>query len=212
MLPLVTMMSFTTKVVDCETMGSDIILKTDQSYLVSRSFNQAVLVEQCVAEVTELLDITPEIVVYGKIVHQRRDVGFFSDDSVGYFYSGKLSPSKPMTPGLIELLYWINNEFNSAFNGILINRYNSGNDYISAHGDDERHLDPVGVVAISFGASRIFRIRDKKNKEIVANIWTDNDHILHMGGQFQQEFTHEIPVQKKILEPRYSFTFRKHTN
>jgi len=31
-----------------------------------------------------------------------------------------------------------------------------------------------------------------------------------MGGDFQKEFLHEIPVQKKIKEPRFSFTFRKH--
>jgi len=31
-----------------------------------------------------------------------------------------------------------------------------------------------------------------------------------MGGNFQKEFTHEIPVEKKIKEVRYSLTFRKH--
>ena len=31
-----------------------------------------------------------------------------------------------------------------------------------------------------------------------------------MGGDFQKEFTHEIPIEKKIKLPRYSFTLRKH--
>lgn len=31
-----------------------------------------------------------------------------------------------------------------------------------------------------------------------------------MGGNFQKEFTHEIPIEKKITDTRYSLTFRKH--
>ena len=31
-----------------------------------------------------------------------------------------------------------------------------------------------------------------------------------MAGNFQKEFTHEIPIQKKVSDERISFTFRKH--
>ena len=31
-----------------------------------------------------------------------------------------------------------------------------------------------------------------------------------MAGNFQKEFTHEIPIEKKVKEVRYSFTFRTH--
>ena len=31
-----------------------------------------------------------------------------------------------------------------------------------------------------------------------------------MGGNFQKEFTHEIPIEKKVLDTRYSLTFRRH--
>ena len=31
-----------------------------------------------------------------------------------------------------------------------------------------------------------------------------------MGGKFQEEFTHEVPIEKKITDERISFTFRKH--
>ena len=40
----------------------------------------------------------------------------------------------------------------------------------------------------------------------------NNGDILHMGGDFQKEFTHEIPVQKRITGSRISFTFRYHTS
>lgn len=186
------------------------LVKTEQSFLTSLSIRKSNLMEQCVSEIKNNLDIEPEIIVYGRVCKQRRDVSFFSDTSIGYKYSGKLAPSKPLTPSLAKILKYINKKFNAEFNGILINRYNTGQDYISAHSDDERNLDPIGVVAISHGESRIFRIRDKFTKEIITDVFTENNTVLHMGGNFQKEFTHEIVKEKGIIQPRYSFTFRKH--
>ena len=85
-----------------------------------------------------------------------------------------------------------------------------GNDYISAHCDDEDELSNVGVVSISYGATRNFRIRDKQTRKIIENIPTQPNVFIQMGGDFQKEFTHEIPIQKKIKDVRWSFTFRKH--
>jgi alkylated DNA repair dioxygenase AlkB len=71
-------------------------------------------------------------------------------------------------------------------------------------------LSSAGVVSVSFGASRKFRIRDKATNNIVIDIPTNSNEILIMGGDFQKEFTHEVPVEKKITTARISFTFRKH--
>lgn len=125
--------------------------------------------------------------------------------------SNQLAKSKPMTLNLDLLLELVNEMFVANFNGILINRYIDGNDYIGAHSDDESNLDKTGVVAISLGGERIFRIRNKNTKEIVQDIPIQNLDIIHMGGNFQKEFTHEVPITKSIvLLPRYSFTFRHH--
>jgi len=43
------------------------------------------------------------------------------------------------------------------------------------------------------------------------DIPTTYDSIIHMGGDFQKEFTHGIPVEKKVKGVRYSLTFRSHT-
>ena len=118
--------------------------------------------------------------------------------------------SKPLTQSNRELLDIVNNEFGTQFNGILVNKYMDGNDYISAHSDDETGVDLIGVISISYGAERIFRIRKKDTKHIVYDELTTHCSILHMGGNFQKLYTHEIPIQKKIKEPRISFTFRKH--
>ena len=96
------------------------------------------------------LIVNPKIIVYGKPGIQHRSVGFFSDESIGYKYSGSI----PMTRALSELLSLVNREFSAEFNGILINRYANGEDYIGAHSDDEASLDRNGVIAISVGAIR----------------------------------------------------------
>lgn len=162
------------------------------------------------AEVESLLDYHPEIRVYGKVCHQQRSVGFFSNDTKGYYYSHKLTASKPMTASLCELLSFINTYFGAEFNSILVNKYESGEEYISAHADDEAGLDQsVGVVCLSVGATRNLRIRDKATKKIVANVPTKGDEMLQMWGDFQSKYTHEVTKEASVRGSRISFTFRK---
>jgi alkylated DNA repair dioxygenase AlkB len=190
------------------------IIKTDKSYLNLHSYadNYIVreIVDKCIEEVKDCLDIKPPIKFMGKIVYQQRDVGFFSNETEGYYYSGKLASSKPLKPNLVELLKIVNTLFGSSFNGILVNRYNDGTNYISEHSDSENTLDDIGVVAISYGAIRKFRIRNKITKEKVIDIPTTSYSLIQMGGNFQNEFLHGIPIEKKIMDVRYSLTFRKH--
>lgn len=186
------------------------IIETPYSFLSVQPFENDTILPKCITEVIGKLLHHPKIIIYGKIAHQRRDIGFFSNESIGYHYSGQLAKSQPLTPTLHDLLKLVNTIYNAEFNGILVNRYENGNDYIGAHSDDENNLDNVGVVAISYGAMRTLRIRDKITKKIVQDVPMTSCQLLNMGGKFQKEFTHEIPIDKKIKETRYSFTFRKH--
>ena len=43
------------------------------------------------------------------------------------------------------------------------------------------------------------------------SVYPESGKIIHMGGEFQREFTHEIPIEKKKQGLRYSFTFRHHS-
>jgi alkylated DNA repair dioxygenase AlkB len=167
---------------------------------------------RCISEIDSLLLVNPKIQVYGKTCTQHRSVGFFSDESVGYRYSRKLMASQPLGPHLTLLLRYINERFGTPFNGILVNQYIGGGDYISAHSDDEKGIRVNDVIAISWGVSRTFRIREKSSRKIVADVPTKQGTLLHMGGEFQREFTHEIPIQKKVTGIRYSFTFRTHAS
>lgn len=158
-----------------------------------------------------------EIVVYGKPCNQHRDSAFFSDSSEGYKFSGQMQKSHPLSEHtvLTEIIDKINKDFSYHFNGILVNKYVNGEKYIGAHSDDERGLDKnnKAVASIAYGPGvRNFRIRDKQTKKIVLNYDHKPQTLLVMEGAFQSEFTHEIPVQKKIKEERISLTFRSHTS
>jgi alkylated DNA repair dioxygenase AlkB len=173
-------------------------------------FKNKELLVKCVSDATPLLQERPEVIVFGKVCRQQRNIGFFSNTSRGYYYSRKLMESTPLPQSISELLTIINNMFGTEYNGVLVNEYVDGNHCIGAHSDDESGLDNSGVVALSYGAERIFRIRDKSDKKIVCDTKTSHCGIIQMGGDFQKLYTHEIPVQKKIKESRISFTFRKH--
>jgi len=188
------------------------LIQTGNSYLNTYILSDKELLKNCMNDADNLLIINPPIKVFGKSAIQHRNVGFFSNESKGYHYSSQFAKSIPLSLSLQKLLNIVNRLFKAQFNGILINKYTDGNDYISAHSDDEKCLDDAGVVSISYGAIRNFRIRHKQSKKIIENIPTTSNMFIHMGGNFQKEFTHEIPIQKKIKEPRWSFTFRKHKN
>lgn len=185
-------------------------INTNKSFLAGVDHDWSELLSQCVQEVENLLLTNPTIYIYGKECVQHRSIGFFSDTSIGYEYSGQIANSQPLTNSLKILLENMNNLMNSNLNGILVNKYSNGEEYIGKHSDDERHISDMGVIMMSYGESRKFRIRDKNDGKIVMDIPTNNNEIIIMGGRFQEEFTHEIPVQKKIKGARYSFTFRSH--
>jgi hypothetical protein len=200
-------------------------VETERSYMDVYSTEKiTALVDKCVVDVTDTPDgtgtgklhVNPPIKVFGKPGIQRRSVAFFgvtkpdgTPEIEGYRYSGQLAAAQPMPVHLGTLLNLVNEFFGSEYNGVLVNRYMTGEDTIGDHSDDEKFLDATGVVAISWGQSRTFRIRTKGDKKIIADIPTGS-HMLIMAGDFQKEFTHGIPVEKKKNGVRLSFTFRKH--
>lgn len=176
------------------------------------------IIEASVQACGSLLEIKPPVMVFGKLCQQNRDVGFFANpkDSYGYFYSRTFMPSQNPPDAIQQLLDEVNDALGAAYNGVLVNRYCDGEDYISDHQDDEKGLDPAGVLTISYGGERTFRIRDYKTKEILSNTRTKHMHALLMQGElFQQKLTHGIPKEPKKkgnekVRARYSFTFRQH--
>lgn len=186
------------------------VIETRRSRMTLSQFSDRDLMLACINDIADNLPHYPSIIISGREVQQRRDVGFFSDESEGYRYSGQMARSQPLTENLKTLMGIMNKHYEAQFNGILINRYNHGRDYIGAHSDDETYLDTkAGVVAISVGAERTFVIRGKVDTRFVAGIPLPDMSIVHMSGDFQKEFTHQIPPVLQA-DTRYSFTFRHH--
>lgn len=188
-------------------MKREILLDTGKSQLfVIRNFSPNFFEE--VSKLT--LNFEPEIIVWGSVKRQRRNVNFYSNVSEGYRYSNQIMKSSPLKDEfMISLMEKVNTELNFKTNGVLVNEYTDGTKIVGAHSDSEINLDSSYVAAISYGATRKFRVRKIGEKG-----FQDFDHepcsLLVMAGDFQKEFTHEIPVQKKISDVRYSLTFRKH--
>jgi alkylated DNA repair dioxygenase AlkB len=184
----------------------------------------------------------PDIVVMGKKYKQPRDVVFLSDVSAAYDYANQKMPAIKFGEKfalLKQLLDKVNAALKSDFNGILVNRYNNGNDCVGAHHDDERTLDAkVGVFSLSLGQRRTFRVKERtpKNtsvKKAIAKIvfhapgvrkatmnetlnrcdvdLNDLDVVI-MDGECQKELDHEITREARVTGVRWNLTFRHHTS
>lgn len=106
------------------------------------------------------------------------------------------------------LLNEINTACSANWNGILVNFYHN---YISAHSDDEKELDTTaGVVALSIGATRTFRIRSKASLSILDVELKSGDLVQMCGPLFQHLLSHEIVKTKKLCGWRLSVTCHKH--
>jgi len=152
----------------------------------------------------------------GKKTMPRR-VGFFSNVSTGYKFSGQKTKAQVLTPELEKFLKSINEYLKTEFNGILINHYRNGNDSISAHSDDESELSNGVVAMISLGSSRIFRICDQDSLKRIVDMKTKNGNLTVMDGKFQKYFRHCVPKATKAQQrdnlnefERVSLTFRVH--
>ena len=155
--------------------------------------------------------IEPPISMFGKVRPQPRDVQFRSDESKGYFYSGGVAEALPLNDDMRFVIAWANTLVGAEYNGILINRYKDGTKSVGAHADSEAGLDPsAGVLAISYGATRKFRIRDKHTKQLFKDVPARQGEAIQMKGDFQSWFHHEIPKEPSVLGERISLTFRRH--
>jgi hypothetical protein len=112
-------------------------------------------------------------------------------------------------PCLQELINLVNEKFKTDFNQVFINAYPDGNSGIDAHHDHESILSNNKAVIISVGATRTFRVKDKLYPDIEIDIPATSYSFICMGGDFQNEYTHEIPIEPSVKQPRYSINFRK---
>ena len=96
------------------------------------------------------------------------------------------------------------------FNAALINYYRDGKDYAAWHSDNEKELGPNPIIAsLSFGESRRFVLRLKKEKQTKHEINLQDGDLLVMKGKLQTYWEHQLAKSAKKLGPRINITFRK---
>lgn len=191
-----------------------VLLQTESSSLSQVPLHEELhaLADQCIKDARPLMVERPPLgkKLFGKECFQPRNVAYLSNGSESYTYSGTTMSREPLPDSFEYLLGHVNGTFDAEYNGILVNQYVNGWDSIGCHRDNEDGLDEcAGVVALTIGAERNFRIRDN-DKNIVCDVPTLSYHFLQMSGKFQEEFTHEIPKQTRVTEERWSITFRRH--
>jgi len=163
------------------------------------------------AEVFERLLIeTPwreeSVVVYGKRHLQPRLTAWYGDAS--YTYSGlRLEPLR-WTALLLEIRAAVEAACGQRFNSVLLNRYRNERDSMGMHSDDEAELgnDPV-IASLSYGATRTFILRHKRDKRTV-RLPLEDGSLLLMSGQLQSNWLHGINKSTRPLGERLNLTFR----
>ena len=157
-----------------------------------------------------LRDETPwrqdSIVLFGKQHLQPRLTAWYGDAS--YTYSGLRLDPLPWTPLLAELRAAVETACGSRFNSVLLNYYRNERDSMGMHSDDEPELGAEPTIAsLSFGATRSFILRHKRNKR-TCKLDLHDGSLLLMSGSLQSNWLHGINKAARSLGERINLTFR----
>jgi len=148
--------------------------------------------------------------VFGKTYMQPRLTSLHGTTKQSYGYSNLRMYPEPMTPEMLDLMTRIKPLNSTSFNIVLLNMYRDGNDSNGWHADNEKELGQNPVIAsISLGASRIFKLKHRHDKNLTHQMLLENGSLLMMSGQTQHHWLHHIPKTKKQIGPRINLTFRK---
>jgi alkylated DNA repair dioxygenase AlkB len=150
------------------------------------------------------------IKMFGKMIMQPRLTAWYGDADKSYTYSGITMKPNNWTKELLEIKTRIEPISNVQFTSALLNLYRDGQDSMGWHRDNEKELgDNPTIGSVSFGESRIFKLREYATKELVKNIELLHGSYLLMQGETQHFWEHQIPKTTKTLTERINITFRK---
>lgn len=152
-----------------------------------------------------------EIVVFGKKHLEPRLSAWYANQGTHYAYSNKILQPKDWSAELIELKTKIEEILpGKSFNSVLLNLYRDGNDKMGWHSDNEKELGPNPCIAsLSFGATRYFDLKHKKDKTKRYRFELSSGMLLVMSGSLQEYWLHQIPQQKNVKDSRINLTFRR---
>nr|WP_257388128.1 alpha-ketoglutarate-dependent dioxygenase AlkB [Tahibacter caeni] len=148
--------------------------------------------------------------IFGREVDSPRLSCWIGDADAVYTYSRTRFVPRPWTPVLAELRGGLQALCAQSFNSVLCNLYRDGRDHMGLHSDDEPELGPVPVIAsLSFGATRRFRLRHKRDKATGLELALNSGSLLLMAGATQRNYRHDLPRALRVQAPRINLTFRR---
>lgn len=146
------------------------------------------------------------VTVWGKQHQQPRLSAWHG--TARYTYSGLTLEPLPFTCLQQEIRAAVEQASGRRFNSVLLNYYRDERDSMGMHSDAEPELGPEPAIAsVSFGATRTFILKHKRNKQTVKLNLTDGSLLL-MTGQTQKNWLHGINKEAKAKGPRVNLTFR----
>ena len=184
-------------------------IEDSEIYYISNLFDQ----KQSQAYLNELLDNIEwkheSIKLFGKQILQPRLTAWYGDQGKVYTYSGLVNTPIPWTNPLLEIKDHIEKLYQVKFNSALLNLYRNGQDSMGWHADNEKELGSCPIISsVSFGASRLFKLKHKYKKNCRYTIQLDSGSCLLMMNKTQEFWLHQIPKQINCLEPRINITYR----
>jgi alkylated DNA repair dioxygenase AlkB len=146
------------------------------------------------------------IFLFGREVAQPRLSAWYGERR--YTYSGRTFEPLPFTPLQLEIKRAVEAATGKRFNSLLLNYYRNEQDSMGFHSDDEAELGPQPAIAsLSFGATRTFILKHKKQPKTVKIDLTDGSLLL-MAGKLQHCWRHGINKERKPGGARVNLTFR----
>jgi tRNA/tmRNA/rRNA uracil-C5-methylase (TrmA/RlmC/RlmD family)/alkylated DNA repair dioxygenase AlkB len=143
-------------------------------------------------------------------VRERRLTNLQSTATKMIEYSGKSMNPTSFTKTVKYVKDVIEEHFKIYFDSCLINYYVNQEDYMRFHKDDVGVTKSPNIITVSFGETRIFQVRLRKDKEIKYTYELQNGDVFMMHSNCQENFDHSIPPvpSGETKGGRISLTFR----
>lgn len=141
---------------------------------------------------------------------QPRLTAWYADAGKTYSYSGITMPGTEWTKTLLQIKTAVEKTSGVSFNSALLNLYRNGQDSMGWHRDNEKELglNPV-IASLSFGAERIFQLREYASKSNLKSLSLSHGSFLLMRGETQPYWEHRVPKTNKVHATRINITFRR---
>jgi alkylated DNA repair dioxygenase AlkB len=150
------------------------------------------------------------ISLYGTPRAVPRLTAWYGEPGTTYTYSGIRHKAASWLPVLQCIRQRIERVSCAAFNSVLLNFYRDGADSVAWHADDEPELGRNPVIgSVSFGASRVFQVKHKRQRALKHAIALEHGSYLLMQGATQHHWLHQVPKTRGATGERINLTYRR---